>query len=96
MSHSGGASPLEFDAQGSWRLDPKVALRDEEFGALAYHYGNRRLVFLKSRDLVEIVRILGDAPSARAAIASVVDEASVPTYEAALARLAGSEIIRAA
>lgn len=96
MQPSVGATPLEFDAQGSWHLDPNVALRDEEFGALAYHYGNRRLVFLKSRDLVEIVRGLGDAPSARAAIASVVDEASIPAYEAALARLAGSEIIRAA
>ncbi len=96
MPHTGGASPLEFDAQSPWRLDPKVALRDEEFGALAYHYGNRRLVFLKSRDLVEIVRSLGDAPSAHAAITAVVDAPSVPTYEAALARLAGSEIIRAA
>ncbi|MCY7299756.1 MAG: mycofactocin biosynthesis chaperone MftB, partial [Ilumatobacteraceae bacterium] len=27
-------------------LHPQVALRPEPFGALAYHYGNRRLVFL--------------------------------------------------
>ena len=92
----GGASAPQFNAAASWRLDPNVALRDEEFGALAYHYGTRRLVFLKSRDLVEIVRGLDAAPDARTAIAAVVDEASVPAYEIALARLAGSEIIRAA
>jgi hypothetical protein len=28
-------------------LHPQVALRPEPFGALAYHYGNRKLVFLK-------------------------------------------------
>ncbi len=28
-------------------LHPQVALRPEPFGALAYHYGNRRLIFLK-------------------------------------------------
>ena len=53
-------------------------------------------MFLKSRDLVEIVRGLDAAPDARTAIAAIVDEASVPAYEIALARLAGSEIIRAA
>ena len=33
-------------------LHPQVALRPEPFGALAYHYGNRRLVFLKHPDVV--------------------------------------------
>ena len=41
-------------------LHPQVALRPEPFGALAYHYGNRRLVFLKSPDVVAVVRALGD------------------------------------
>ena len=45
---------------GAWELDPQVALRPEPFGALAYHYGNRRLTFLRSSDLVELVRSLGD------------------------------------
>jgi len=27
-------------------LSPSVALRSEPFGALAYHFGNRRLTFL--------------------------------------------------
>ena len=96
MTVASGVTDPHFDVGRAWRLDPQVALRDEEFGALAYHYGTRRLVFLKSRDLVEIVRGLEEAPSARAAIGQVVDDESVPAYEAALARLAGSEIIRAA
>ena len=37
-------------------LDPQVALRPEPFGALAYHYGNRRLIFLKHPDVVRVVR----------------------------------------
>ena len=28
-------------------MHPQVALRDESFGALAYHYGTRRLLFLE-------------------------------------------------
>ena len=36
-------------------LAPRVALRPEPFGALAYHYDTRRLVFLKDRDLVRVV-----------------------------------------
>jgi len=85
-----------FDSHRPWRLDPQVALRDEAFGALAYHYGTRRLVFLKSRHLVDVVRGLDSASSAAAAIAAVVDDSEVTTYEAALSRLAASEIIHAA
>ena len=40
-------------------LDPQVALRPEPFGALAYHYGTRRLIFLKHPDVVRVVRALG-------------------------------------
>ena len=45
---------------GAWRLDPDVALRPERFGALAYHYGTRRLTFLRSVLLADVVRALGD------------------------------------
>ncbi|MGZ4705982.1 MAG: mycofactocin biosynthesis chaperone MftB, partial [Acidimicrobiales bacterium] len=34
---------MSFDPTKPYRLDPRVALRPEPFGALAYHYGNRRL-----------------------------------------------------
>ena len=87
------AGPLAFDAGIAWAIHPQVALRDEEFGALAYHYGTRRLVFLKSRPLVELVRVLGDHDTATSAISAVVEEHQYLHYEAALARLANSEVI---
>ena len=34
-------------------------MRPEPFGALAYHFGNRRLTFLKRAELVAVVRALG-------------------------------------
>jgi putative mycofactocin binding protein MftB len=84
-----------FSPERAWRLNPQVALRDESFGALAYHYGNRRLVFLKSRRLVTLVASLADYPSASDALAACVPEASRRAYERALARLAASEVIDA-
>ena len=84
-----------FALEQAWQLNPQVALRDESFGALAYHYGNRRLVFLKSRLLVELVSSLGDYPSATEAITAVVPEGQHDSYRRALARLAASEVIDA-
>jgi putative mycofactocin binding protein MftB len=82
-----------FAVEQAWHLNPQVALRDESFGALAYHYGNRRLVFLKSRLLVELVSSLQDYPSATEAIAAVVPQGQHDSYRRALARLAASEVI---
>ncbi len=82
-----------FALEQAWQLNPQVALRDESFGALAYHYGNRRLVFLKSRLLVEQVSSLRDYPSAAAAVAALVSEGQQPSYRRALARLAASDVI---
>ena len=84
-----------FALEQAWQLNPQVALRDESFGALAYHYGNRRLVFLKSRRLVELVSALQDYPSAAEAIDAVVPEGQHESYRRALARLAASEVIDA-
>jgi putative mycofactocin binding protein MftB len=84
-----------FAVEQAWQLNPQVALRDESFGALAYHYGNRRLVFLKSRLLVELVSSLHDYPSAAEAIDAVVPEGQHDSYRRALARLAASEVIDA-
>ena len=84
-----------FAAEKAWQLNPQVALRDEAFGALAYHYGNRRLVFLKSRTLVELVSSLQDYPSAAEAVDALVPEAQRAAYRRALARLADSEVIDA-
>jgi mycofactocin biosynthesis protein MftB len=84
-----------FAVEQAWQLNPQVALRDESFGALAYHYGNRRLVFLKSRTLVELVSSLSEYPSAAAAIEAVAPEGQRDSYRRALARLAASEVIDA-
>jgi putative mycofactocin binding protein MftB len=77
-----------------WALDASVALRPESFGALAYHFGTRKLVFLKRPELVAVVRGLGAGARIRDALAGAdVPESSWPTYVAALAGLADSRII---
>jgi putative mycofactocin binding protein MftB len=85
---------VEFDAALPWQRARSVALRPEPFGALVYHFGNRKLSFLKSKQLVIVVETLADHPSALAAIAaSGVPEAQRPTYVKALADLARSQMI---
>ncbi len=69
-------------------LDPQVALRPEPFGALAYHYGNRRLIFLKHPDVVRVVRSLADHDTVRAALAGCgIAESRWPSFVAALESL---------
>lgn len=89
------ATTPRFDVDRRWRLHPQVALREETFGALAYHYGNRRLIFVRSRILVELVESLERFDSARAALDATVTPAKRRSYERALARLAASEVIDA-
>jgi mycofactocin biosynthesis protein MftB len=85
---------VAFDLERGWALDPQVALRPEPFGALAYHFGTRRLSFLKSRRLLAVVEGLADAESARAACAAAgVPEADLPRYAQALEALADSGMI---
>ena len=86
---------VAFAVDRAYRLNPQVALRDESFGALAYHYGNRRLVFLKSRTLVTLVSSLGEYASAAAALSAHVPDDQRAAYARALARLAASEVIDA-
>jgi putative mycofactocin binding protein MftB len=84
-------SPLD----GPWELHPQVALRPEPFGALAYHYGNRRLTFLRSPDLVALVRDLGSHPTPEDALAaSGIDERRWPSFRTALASLAEGDLLR--
>jgi mycofactocin biosynthesis protein MftB len=72
-----------------------VALRPEPFGALAYHYGNRRLTFLRSPDLVTVVRSLCHHESVDAALAANrIEPRHRPAVERALESLAQSEVIR--
>jgi mycofactocin biosynthesis protein MftB len=82
-----------FDPDGPVRLHPLVSLRDESFGALAYHYGERRLVFVKTRALVAVLEDLERHDSARSAVAAHVAPGSVETYLAAVARLFDSGVV---
>jgi putative mycofactocin binding protein MftB len=77
------------------QLDPQVALRPEPFGALAYHYGTRRLVFLKNRDVVAVAQALDAHPSLSAALqACGIAESRWPSFAQAFATLNESEIVR--
>jgi putative mycofactocin binding protein MftB len=87
---------MAFDLHRAYRLNPAATLRPEPFGALVYHFGNRRLSFLKTPQLVTVVRLLESHDSA----AGALDAAGVPvqqraSYAAALAALADSEVIDA-
>jgi len=87
---------LTFDPACAYEVDPRVAIRPEPFGALAYHYGNRRLTFLRDPALVELVRTLGEHPSADDALdAAGVAQTRRPAFRKALSSLAASEVIRA-
>ncbi len=81
-------------AGGRWRLHPRVALRPEPFGALAYHHDSRKLNFLRSPDLVRVVQNLAHHPSPRAAFDDAgVAEHRWPAFASALAILARSGFI---
>ncbi|MGH1554000.1 mycofactocin biosynthesis chaperone MftB [Streptomyces sp. L7] len=78
----------------AWDLHPQVSVRPEPFGALLYHFGTRKLTFLKDRRLLDVVRSLATAPSAHAACtAAGVDESELHRYAAALAALARSSMV---
>jgi mycofactocin biosynthesis protein MftB len=86
---------VDFDPALPWRRARSVALRPEPFGALVYHFGNRKLSFLKSKTLVRVVETLGDHPSADATLAACgVPDAQLPAYHRALADLARSQMIQ--
>ncbi len=87
-----GSEP--FDLDRPWQLHPQVSVRPERFGALLYHFGTRRLSFLKSPALLAVVRSLGEAPTAREACRrAAVSQAELPAYAAALDTLASSQMI---
>jgi putative mycofactocin binding protein MftB len=87
-------SASALDPEQAYRLHPKVALRPEPFGALAYHYGNRKLVFLKSPRMVALVRDLGTYPTLNEALSAAgLTERSRPKYLAALMSLAQSDML---
>jgi len=79
----------------AYALDPQVAIRPEPFGALAYHYGNRRLTFLRDPRLVDLLRDLEHHESVDAALAaSDIEPTRWPSFRRALDALSRSEVIR--
>jgi putative mycofactocin binding protein MftB len=83
-----------FDLDTPWMLHPSVSVRPEPFGALLYHFGNRRLSFLKTRQLLDVVNGLAQAPDARTAcLEAGVEATQLPVLARALAALAAGETI---
>src|SRR3954468_19754109 len=92
------APDVEPSLDEPWALSPSVQLRPEPFGALAYHFGNRKLIFLKRPELVAVVRGLdaaaGDGSVRSALIGAGIPESAWPSYLDALRGLADSDMIR--
>ncbi|MET8468104.1 mycofactocin biosynthesis chaperone MftB [Streptomyces sp. NPDC006422] len=88
------ATAPALDLDRPWDLHPQVSVRPEPFGALLYHFGTRRLSFLKDRGLLAVVQALPTSPTARAACASAgADDADTARYARALAVLARSSML---
>jgi putative mycofactocin binding protein MftB len=88
------ADAVVFDSGLGWRLHHQVAVRPESFGALLYHFGTRKLSFLKNRTIVEVVSSLDEHPDARSALraAGIADEQQAP-YVHALSVLVSSKML---
>lgn len=83
-----------FDPDRGWRLHPQVAVRPEPFGALLYHFGTRKLSFLKNRTILTVVRSLADHPDVRSACrAAGVGDAELGPYLHALGALVDSNML---
>ncbi|NYF15483.1 putative mycofactocin binding protein MftB [Microbacterium sp. AK009] len=83
-----------MDAHAPWRLSPQVSVRPEPFGALLYHFGTRKLSFLKDRTLLAVVERLESSDTLEAACdAAGVAVADRPRYVQALQTLASSAMI---
>jgi putative mycofactocin binding protein MftB len=79
----------------AWDVSPGVSVRPESFGALLYHFGTRRLSFLKDRRLLDVVRRLPTSASAREACLSAgVQADEIALYERALTRLAATDMLQ--
>lgn len=88
-------SPMTVTLDSACELHPQVALRPEPFGALAYHYGNRKLVFLKHPDVVAVLRdVAAHNTVADTLVAHNVAPERWNSFVNALSSLETSEIIR--
>ncbi|MCU1446101.1 mycofactocin biosynthesis chaperone MftB [Cryobacterium sp.] len=84
----------DLDLDRGWDLHPQVSVRPEPFGALLYHFGTRKLSFLKDTTLLAVVRTLAESPTARAACTAVgIADSDLPRYQRALGTLATSSMV---
>ncbi len=87
---------MALDPTRPYALNTQVSLRPEPFGALAYHYGNRRLTFLKSKEMVDLVSQLDRHSSVNAALDAIgIPSQRRDAYVRSLVALEASEIIYA-
>ena len=69
-------------------------MRPEPFGALLYHFGTRKLSFLKNRTIVAVVESLADYPDVGSALAAAgVGPGQEGPYLHALGVLAESNML---
>lgn len=88
------AGDTVFDPDRGWRLHPQVAVRPEPFGALLYHFGTRKLSFLKNRTILTVVQSLAEHPDVRSACrAAGIDDAGQVPYLHALGVLVDSKML---
>jgi putative mycofactocin binding protein MftB len=88
------AQAVAFDPGVGWRLHHQVAVRPEPFGALLYHFGTRKLSFLKNRIIVDVVKSLDEQPDAIAALRAVgIDDQQQAPYLHALGVLVKSNML---
>ncbi len=79
----------------AWDVNPRVSIRPERFGALLYHFGTRRLSFIKDRRLLEVVTHLSNCANAReACVAARLPAEELTTYADALTRLVDSDMLK--
>jgi len=88
------ASPPAFDPSLGWRLHPQVAVRPEPFGALLYHFGTRKLSFLKNRTILAVIESLDDHADVSSALAAAgVEHDQEAPYLHALSVLVTSNMV---
>lgn len=96
MTCPASTNPEALDTGRAYWLDRRVVIRPESFGAVAYHFGTRRAVFLHEPGLSEFLTGLERHESLSSALDALHLNPDLRlAWEDSLARLAGAQIIHA-